>query len=101
MVVLPLQHIHMQCHAGRLAEALQAMVDHLRRQIADLGVLEAEVADEERSGGDVDDRARDCLVEGCMGVAEASEALAIAKGLREGFAEAQEGVFDRMVIVNC
>ena len=101
MVVVASEHVHMQRHPCRLTEALQAMVDHLRRQCADLLVLEAELADEEGARGDVNHGAREGLVERGVRVAEALQAFAVAEGFGESLAEAEEGVFSCVVVVNC
>jgi hypothetical protein len=85
VVVLPLQHINMQRNSGSLAERLQPMVDHLRAELADLGVFEAKVADEEGPRRDVEDGARGRFVERGTRVAKAADAFAIAQGAGEGF----------------
>lgn len=76
------------------------MRDHLRRQIADFGVLEAKVTDEEGPRGDVDDGAGEGFVERRVRVAKAPQALPVPECLRKGFAEAQECVFGGVVVVN-
>ncbi len=86
MVVLPLQHPHMQRDSRGLAKTLQSMMDHLRTELADLLVFEAEVANEEGSGGNVEDGAGECFVEGCVGVAEACDAFAVTECEGEGAA---------------
>jgi hypothetical protein len=87
VVVVALQHVDVQGHAGGLAEAMQTVRDHLGGQRADLGVLEAELAHEVRSRRDVDHGTRDRLVERRVRVAEPSQALAVAEGAGEGLAE--------------
>ena len=90
----------MQGQAGRLAEALERVRQHLGRERADPLVLEAEVGDAEGPGGDVDDGAGEGFVEGRVRGAEAAEAGAGAEGGGEGAAEGEEGVFGRVVVVD-
>ncbi len=87
MVVVPFQHIYMQCHSCRLAKALQSMVDHLRAQLSDLLVFESEIADEEGAGGNVNYGAGKGFVEGCVGVAEARDPFSVAERFGEGGTE--------------
>ena len=78
MIITPLYHIHMHRHPGRHGPAAQPMVHHLAAQLPDHGSLEAEIADEEGSRGDVEDGTGEGLVEGRVEEAEASEAGARA-----------------------
>ena len=76
------------------------MVDHLRSQVSNLGVLEAKLADEEGPGRDVDDSACDSFVKWRVGVAKTPQALTVTEGFGEGFAKAEESVFGCVVVVN-
>jgi hypothetical protein len=84
MIILALQHIHMQRDPRIERKALQAMADHLCAQVADLLALETrvQVRDEVGAVGQVDDGARERLVERAVGAAEAGEAGA---GRERGF----------------
>lgn len=77
------------------------MMYHLAIQLPNHGSLEPEAADEEGPGGYVDDGAGEGLVEGRVAVAEAGEAGAGAEGGGEGAPEGEEGVFGRVVVVDC
>ena len=103
MIVLPRQHIHMQRHPRRLTETLQAMTYHLGCQAADGGVAETGReggGGEKGAGGNVDDGAGEGFIEGRIGVGEAGETGAGAKGGGEGAAEEEEGVFGGVVVVD-
>ena len=90
----------MQGQSGRLAEALERVRKHLRRQGADPLVHEAEVGHTERSRGHVDDGTGEGFVEGRVGGAEAADPCAGAEGAAEGGAEGEKGVFCRVVVVD-
>ena len=90
----------MQRDARGLAPALQAVMHHLRAQRADLLGLEAEDADEEGPVREVDDRAREGLVQRGVGGAEAREAGARAQRGGEGAAKREERVFRGVVVVD-
>lgn len=77
------------------------MVDHLAVQLPDHRALEVEFAYEERTGGDVDNRARKGFIEGCIAGAEADEAGAGTQSVTEGGAEGEEGVFGCVMVVDC
>ena len=49
MIILAPQYINMQRYPCRLAEALEAMMNHLAGQRSYHGILEAEVAHEKRA----------------------------------------------------
>lgn len=76
-------------------------MNHLRVQVAHHGPLEAKVADEEGTRGDVEDSAGEGFVEGGIGVTEASEAGAWAESSGEGGAEGEKGIFGCMMVVDC
>lgn len=101
MIIHAPKHIHMQGQAGRLAEALEAVREHLGRERADPLVREAEVGHAEGPRGDVDDGTREGFVEGRVGGAEAAESRAGAERRADGRAECEKGVFCRVVVVDC
>ena len=101
MIVLAPQTVHMQRDARALGEALQAVRQHLGAEVAELLAAQAEVDDGVGPVGEVDDGARESVVEGCVGVAEAGEA---GRGVERGFegaAERDERVFGAVVVVDC
>lgn len=100
VVVTPSQDVDVQCDAGGLGPAAHAVMDHLRVQRAHHRALEAEIADEKRPRGNVDDGAREGFVEGCVGVPEPGEPRAWPQSLAEGGAEREEGVFGRVMVVD-
>lgn len=102
MIILPLEHIHVQRDARIERKALQAVGDHLGAQVADLLSLEAgvEVGDEVGAVGEIDDGAGEGLVEGAVGGAEAGEAGGGGEGGFEGGAEGEEDVFGGVVVVD-
>lgn len=91
----------MQGQAGRLAEALEAVREHLGRERTDPLVREAEVGHAEGPRGDVDDGTGEGFVEGRVGGAEAAEPRAGAERGADGRAEREKGVFCRVVVVDC
>ena len=100
MVVLAPEHVQVQGDAGRLAEALDAVRQHLGREGADALVGEAKVHDGKGAGGDVDDGAGEGFVQGRVRVREAAETGAGAERLRERGAEGEKGVFGGVVVVD-
>lgn len=58
MIILPAQNVDMQCNPGSDGKRVEDMGDHLRRQVANLFSLEAEVRDTVGAGADVDDCTR-------------------------------------------
>ena len=101
VVILAPDHVDVQGDGGALREALQAMRQHLAAQVAQLLPPEAEVDDGEGPVGQVDDGAREGLVERGVGVAEAREARRAAERGLEGVAERDEAVFGAVVVVDC
>lgn len=100
MIIIPFQHIHMQCHAGSLCPASQPMMDHLRIEIAHHRALEAEIAHEEGARGDIEHSAGEGFVKGGVGVTEAGEAGAGTERSGEGSAKSEEGVLGCMMVVD-
>lgn len=100
MVVVAADAVDVHGDAGGLGEALQAVRHHLGAQLAQPLSLEAELDDTVRSVGQVDDGAREGLVEGGVGVAEAGEAGGGAEGFGEGAAEGNAAVLSSMVVVD-
>lgn len=101
VVVVAVEAVDVEGDAGALGEALEAVGDHLAAQLAEELALEANVDDAVGAVGEVDDGAREGLVEGSVGVAVAREAGGRAESLSEGDAEGDADVFGRVVVVNC
>lgn len=70
VIVLAAQAIDMQRDASALRETLQAVRDHLGRQVADLFALETEVHDAERPVRKVDHGAAESFVQRRVGGSE-------------------------------
>lgn len=100
VVVEAAQTVDVQRDACALRKALQAVRDHLAAEVANLFALEAELDDAVGPIGDVDDGARQGLVEGRIGRAEAGDAGGAAEGLVEGVAERNADVLGSMVVVD-
>ena len=64
VVVLPAQDVDVQRHASCDGERVEDVREHLRGEVADLLALEAELDDAVRPVRQVDDGARERLVEG-------------------------------------
>ena len=101
VVIVALENINVESDTGGLTEAVECVWDHLSREVPDLGILEAEVPNEEGAGGDIDDGAGEGFIEGSMGVPKAAETLAITESFAECFSNAEKGVFSCMVVVDC
>ena len=91
----------MQGQTGRLAEALEAVREHLRCQGADPLIRKAEVGHAKGPRGDVDDGPGEGFVEGRVGGAEAAESRTGAERAAQGRSEREKGVFCRVVVVDC
>lgn len=100
VVVLAVERRDVQREAGVLRKRLEPVRQHLRTQRADALALDAEVDVRKRPVRQVDDGARERLVERRVGVAEASKTSGAAERLLEGVAERDEGVLGRVVVVD-
>jgi len=100
MIVLAPETVDVHRDGGGAGEALQAVADHLRAEVADPLVRERELADEEGPVRQVDHRARQRFVQRRVRGAEAGQAGARAEALVEGGAQGQEGVFGGVVVVD-
>lgn len=101
MIITPPNDVHMQRHPRRHGPTAQPMVHHLTVQLPDHRRREIEIADEEGAGRYVEDGAGERFVEGRVAMAEAGETGAGAEGAGEGGPEREEGVFRRVVVVDC
>ena len=61
MVVLPAEHVDVQCHAGGDGERVEDVREHLRSEVPDLLALQLQVRHAVRARADVDDRPRQRL----------------------------------------
>src|SRR4051794_5291193 len=103
MPVAAADQIDMYVAGALVRERLEELLDERERKIfvdEQHLAVDRHLEDEERAAGEVDDHARQRLVERHVGVAEAADAGLVAERLREGLAEDQRGVFDRVVIVD-
>lgn len=101
VVVEAVQAVDVEGNVGSLREALEAVRDHFAAQLAEELALEAEINDGVRAVRQVDDGARESLVEGRVGVPEAGDADRRAEGLFVGGAERDADVLGRVVVVDC
>jgi hypothetical protein len=101
VVILASKDIDMQRHRGCLAEALEAVGNHLCGQRTDPGISEAKRTDKERSGRYVDDRPGERFIQRSMGITKATDAFAVSKSLRKGFSKTKKCVFGCVVVINC
>lgn len=100
VVVVAAYAVHVQCCAASLGKALQAVGDHLAAQVAQLLPLQPQVGDAVGTVAQVDDGARQSLVEGRVGVAEACKTGRALQGVLEGGAQGKEGVLGGVVVVD-
>lgn len=100
VVIVPPEAVYVQGDAPGLGEALEAVGDHLAAQVANLLALQAQVDDREGPVGQVDDGARQGLVERAVGVAEARETRRGAERGGEGVAQGYADVFGCVVVVD-
>jgi hypothetical protein len=100
VVVVAAYAVHVQCSAASLGKALQAVGNHLAAQVAQLLPLQPQVGDTVGAVAEVDDGARQSLVEGRVGVAEACKAGGALQSVLEGGAEGKEGVLGGVVVVD-
>lgn len=84
VVVVAADAVYVHRNAGALREAVQAVGNHLTAKVSDLLAAQAEFADAVRAVREVDDGAREGLVEGAVGGAEAGEAGGCVEGGFEG-----------------
>lgn len=101
VVVFAAEAVDMQGDLGGLGETLHAVRQHLCVEFADAVPYDAQVDDAVGAVGQVDNGAREGLVQWGVGVAEAGEAGGGAEGLVEGFAEGDAAILGRVVGVDC
>ena len=94
------QRVEVQVEARVVGERPEEVLEELRRHGADHRRLERHVEVQERPAGEVDDAARQRLVERDVGVAEADDALLVAERLLERLAQHDAHVLDRVVRVH-
>lgn len=101
VVVITVHTPNMQRDIRSMRKAMQPMRDHLGAEVADLLAAEAQVDHRPGATGEVDDGPREGFVERGVAAAEAGDGGAGAEGVGECCAEGKEGVFCRVVVVNC
>lgn len=100
VVVVTAQAVDVQRDASGLSKALQAVRDHLAAKLAQHLALEAKVDNGVGAVGQIDDGARESLVQRGVGVAEAGDASQGAEGFGKGGADGEAAVFGGVVVVN-
>lgn len=100
VVVVAPQTVDVDGEASGLSKALYAVGDHLRAELAEELALEAQFDNGVRSVGEVDDGAREGLVQRGVGVAETGDAGQGAEGFTKGVADGEAAVFGSVVVVN-
>lgn len=101
MVVLAAQAVDVQSDTGSAGKGLEAVGDHLGGKVADALAAEAEVDDAVGAVREVDNGAREGLVERAVGGAEAGDADRSAEGGMEGVAKSNADVLGCVVVVDC
>lgn len=101
MIVIAADAVDVHRDAGGLGEALQAMGNHLRAQLAQPFPLQAEFNDAIWSVGQVDNRSRERFIEGGVCVTETGETSRRSEGFGEGVAEGNAAILGGVVVVNC
>ena len=100
VVVEAAQAVDVQRDARALGKALHAVGDHLAAQVANLFALEAQLDDGVGTVRDVDNGARQGLVQGGIGRAEAGNPGRAAEGLVEGVAERNAYILCGVVVID-
>lgn len=101
MVVVPAaEAVDVEGEAGGLGEALEAVGHHLAAEVADPLAREAELDDAEGPVRQVDDGAREGLVERRVRRPEPRKARRAPQRLREGVAERDAAVLGGVVVVD-
>lgn len=100
VVVVTAQAVDVQGDASGLSKALQAVGDHLGAELAQHLALETQVDNGVGAVGQIDDGARESLIQRSVGIAEAGDAGQGAEGFGKGGADGEAAVFGSVVIVN-
>ena len=100
VVVRAVQHVDVERDARVGSKAVEDVRDHLAAQVANLFAHKVQVRVAVRARREVDDRARERLVEWRMAGAEAAHAADLAERLAECLAKRNRAVLRRMVVVN-
>lgn len=101
VVVVAAEDVDVHGDAGALGEALQAVRQHLAAQLADALAPQAELDDAEGPVRQVDDGARQRLVQRRVRAAEARQPARAVQRRLERLAQRDERVFCRVVVVDC
>src|SRR5438552_1619768 len=100
MVVVALQHVHVQRGPARCGERAQHMSDVLAREPANSLPAQAERDVGKRPAGEIHDRPSQPVVERCEGPAEPVYAAPLSQGPIERFSQCQGAILSRVVIVH-
>jgi hypothetical protein len=100
VVVVTVQAVNVQCDTSTLSKALQAVRNHLSAELAEPLSLQAKVNNGVGTVREVDDGAREGLVERGVGIAETSETSGRTEGLGKGVTKGDAYIFGSVVVVN-
>src|SRR6266550_1761860 len=100
MVVVALQHVHVQGRPARRGERAQYMSDVLACEPANNLPAQAERDVGKWPAGEIDDRPSQPVVERCEGPAEPVYTTPLSQGPIERFSQCQGAIFSRVVIVH-
>lgn len=100
VVVVTVKTVNMQRDTSTLGKALETMRDHLGAELAKPLSLQTEVNNTVGTVGKIDDRAREGLVKGSVGVAEPGETSGSAESLGEGITKGDTDIFGGVVVIN-
>jgi hypothetical protein len=100
VVVVTVKTVNMQRNTSTLGKALETMRYHLGAELAKPLSLQTEINNTVGTVGKIDDRARQGLVKGSIGVAETGETSRSAESLSEGITKGDADIFGGVVVIN-
>jgi hypothetical protein len=100
VIVVTVEAVNVQRDTGTLSKALQTVRNHLGAELAEPLSLQTEVNNAVGTVGEIDNGAREGLVERSVGVAETSETSGCTKGLSEGVTKGDAYIFGGVVVVD-
>ena len=100
MEVAPGQEIDVEVGARVVGDRLEEPLQHGKIHRAARALIERDVPVQVRSSGEIDDRARQGLVEREVEATRAGDSLAVAERLVDGAPERDPGVLDGVVLVD-
>ena len=100
MARAPVQHLHVDVAAHALREPFEEIVNQLALQIADALDVQRQVDDRVRASAEIDGRDGERFVHRHDEVAGAVDAAARAERLRDGLAQRDAEIFDRVMLID-